>query len=128
MKVYGSGLSAPNGELVPLSLAVEEGELLFFSGQLALKKGIIQGDIEEQTTLIFDTLEIKLAELALTLDNVVKATIWLTNPSDFSRFNAVYRKRMSEPFPARSCVVSSLVLPGALIEIEIVASRAHRRA
>jgi len=126
MKAHGVGLTTPSGESLPLSSAVELDGLVFFSGQIALKDGQIRGDIEDQTNLVFDILEAKLAALDLSLENVAKATIWLTEASDFARFNSVYRKRMSAPYPARSCVLSTLMLSGALIELEIVAGRTRR--
>jgi 2-iminobutanoate/2-iminopropanoate deaminase len=128
MKVYGAGLKIPSGEALPLSSAVEAGGLLFFSGQLALQDGKLTGDIEAQTHLIFDLLDQKLADVGLSLANVAKSTVWLTDAADFAGFNAVYRKRLSEPYPARSCVVSALLIPRALLEIEIVASRTPRSA
>jgi 2-iminobutanoate/2-iminopropanoate deaminase len=126
MKAYGAGLTTPSGDVIPLSSAIETDGSFFFSGQVAVKDGKIPDGIEAQTELIFDILEAKLADLALTLDHVAKATVWLTDPSHFARFNAVYRKRVAQPYPARSCVVSDMVLPGALIEIEIVAGRSRR--
>jgi 2-iminobutanoate/2-iminopropanoate deaminase len=128
LKAHGAGLTTPRGDIIPLSSAIEADGLFFFSGQVALKDGPVPEDIEGQTNLIFDILGAKLADVGLSLDHVAKATVWLTDPSHFLRFNAVYRQRMAEPYPARSCVVSGMVLPGALIEIEIVAARTPRSA
>jgi 2-iminobutanoate/2-iminopropanoate deaminase len=128
LQTHGAGLTTPSGDLIPLSWAVEADGLVFFSGQVAVNEGRIPDGIEAQTDLIFDLLEAKLAELGLSLDHVAKATVWLTEPTHFGRFNAVYTARMGKPYPARSCVVSAMVLPGALVEIEIVASRSRRSA
>ena len=127
MKIYGADQVTPGGVL-PLSSAVEAQGLIFFSGQLAPRDPKAAGDIEAQTHLVFDQLEQKLADAGLSLDNVVKATVWLTDPAHFAGFNAVYGKRFSAPYPARSCVVSALVLPDALLEIEILAARTPRSA
>lgn len=128
MKIYGKPLIGPGGAAVPLSSAVETTDgLVFVSGQLALVDGKVEGDITAQTERTFDAISAVLAEAGMSLDNVVKATIWLTDPSDFADFNAVYAKRLPAPFPARSCVVSQLMLPNARVEIEVVASHEPRR-
>lgn len=127
MRIHGKPLIGPGGKIIPLSAAIETAGLVFVSGQLALVDGRVEGDITSQTELTFDAIAAILGESGLSLDNVVKATVWLTEPSDFAAFNAVYAKRLPAPFPARSCVVSQLVLPNARVEIEVVASREPRR-
>ncbi len=127
MRIHGKPLIGPGGKTIPLSAAIETDGLVFVSGQLALVDGKVEGDITVQTELTFDAIAAILGESGLSLDNVVKATVWLTEPSDFAAFNAVYAKRLPAPFPARSCVVSQLVLPNARVEIEVVASREPRR-
>jgi len=127
MKVHGGPLTGPDGHLLPLSAAVEVGGLVFVSGQLAIRDGRIDGDVAAQTGQVFDNIRALLAEAGLCLENVIKTTAWLTDPADFAAFNAVYAARLTAPFPARSCVVSQLVLPNARLEIEVVASRDHRR-
>jgi 2-iminobutanoate/2-iminopropanoate deaminase len=126
MRAHGAGPKIPSGDTLPLSSAVEAEGLFFFSGQLAMQDGRIPDGIEAQTDLILDILDRKLADLGLSLDNVAKSTVWLADAADFARFNAVYRRRLSEPYPARSCVVSSLLIPKALVEIEIVAASGAR--
>ncbi|MEO8779865.1 MAG: RidA family protein [Rhodanobacter sp.] len=127
MKFYGSQAITPSGVPVPLSGAVEIDGFVFLSGVLALQDGKITGGIEEQTEVIFDTISAILGQAGLTLDHVIKATIWLTDPNDFAAFNFVYGWRLRAPFPARSCVISQLVVPSARIEIEVVASRNKTR-
>jgi 2-iminobutanoate/2-iminopropanoate deaminase len=127
MKTYGGEVHGPGGRVLPLSLATELDDLLLISGQLALREGKVEGDIAQQTGVIFDSLEAILAQAGLTLDNVVKTTIWLSDSRDFPAFNSTYAGRLRAPYPSRSCVVSALVIPGARVEIEAVASRRHRR-
>jgi len=50
-------------------------------------------------------------------------TVWLKNPSDFAAFDAAYAECFGAHKPARSTVVSDLVLPAALIEIEVIVHR-----
>jgi len=128
MKFYGAEIVTPTGSRLPLSSAVEANGLVLLSGVLALRDGRIVEGIEEQTEVIFDTINTILGQAGLTLDHVIKTTIWLTEPSDFAAFNAVYGRRLTAPFPSRSCVISQLVAPGARVEIEVVASRNEVRA
>lgn len=59
--------------------------------------------------------------------DVVKTTLWLTDPADFAAVNAVYARHFPEPAPARSApIVVAIPLPGALISIEAIAVRSAR--
>jgi 2-iminobutanoate/2-iminopropanoate deaminase len=55
------------------------------------------------------------------LSAVVKATVWLTEVSDFAAFNRIYAQAFADTPPVRSTVVSGLVMPGAKVEIEVIA-------
>jgi 2-iminobutanoate/2-iminopropanoate deaminase len=111
-----------NGAVLPLSAGRVAGDWVFLSGQLALRDGNIAGDtIEEQTRVALDNVETLLALARLGFRDVVKTSVWLTCAGDFPGFNTAYAERFAEPYPARSTVVSGLLLPGALIEIEVVA-------
>jgi 2-iminobutanoate/2-iminopropanoate deaminase len=108
-----------------LSPAARSGELVFLSGQLALRDGALQGgDVTAQTHVVFDNIETVLTEVGLTLSNVVKATIWLRSAADFGTFNRAYAERFGDHRPARSAVVSELLIEGALVEIEVIAEAA----
>ena len=84
-------------------------------------------------TVIFDPLfctrtplvatEELLAKEGLSLKDVFKVTSWLVNKQDFAGYNAVYATRLSDPYPARTTVISDLAMPSALIEVEFMASR-----
>jgi reactive intermediate/imine deaminase len=127
MIFHGPRLIGPGGQELPLSLGVSLGDLVFLSGQVALRDGKLSGGIVEQTHIILNAIEAILADAQLTLDNVAKSTIWLTDAADFADFNKVYADRFRTPYPVRSTVVSQLAVPGALIEIEVVASRTGSR-
>lgn len=127
MRVHGDALVGPDGKPLPLSTAIEVDGLLFVSGQLALRNGRIEGDAAAQAEQVFDNILAILDQAGLGLENVIKTTVWLTDPADFAAFNTVYATRLFAPYPARSCVISQLVLPNARLEIEVVASRGHRR-
>lgn len=123
-KQLGGPLVSASGAVMPLSSAVEVNGILYLSGGLPLKDGKLAGeDIETQTNAVFDNIEALLAKEGLGLDSVFKMTTWLTRKEDFAGYNAVYGKRLADPYPARSTVICDLALPGALIEVEATAVR-----
>lgn len=127
MKRIGSPIVGPSGGPLPLSAAIEADGFVFVSGQIAMIDGKVTGnDVASQTAIVIDMIERILGEAGLGLAHVVRTGIWLTRAEDFASFNAVYAKRFSEPHPARATVVSELVVPGALVEIDAVAHRAGR--
>lgn len=108
-----------------LSQWTEAGSLVFVSGQLAFdaRRTISTNDIGAQTRQAVRNIELVLGEAGLGLRDVVKTTVWLAKAADFAAFNESYAAAFGETAPARSTVVSSLVLPEALVEIEAVARR-----
>jgi len=102
---------------------VSAGHLGFFSGILALDPdGVIRSEgIEAQTRRVLDSLNSLLHSHALTKNNIVKTTVWLRNAPDFWNFDAEYARFFGAHAPARSTVVSNLVLDDALIELEAIA-------
>ena len=122
-KIIGGELKLADGKPLPLSKGVRAGEFVFLSGQLGLDATgkLVGTDIEAQTTQALANVRDILREAGCSLDQVVKATVWLTQREDFARFNAVYASHFPTSPPVRSTVVSGLVLPGALVEIEVVA-------
>jgi 2-iminobutanoate/2-iminopropanoate deaminase len=116
------GKTDPNA--LPFSPAVELCGTLYFSGQMGFVDGQLSGDtITAQTEATIDNIERLLKHEGLSLRHVFKVTAWITRRADFADFNAVYRKRFTPPYPARSTVVSELVVEGALVEIEVSARR-----
>lgn len=109
----------------PLSRFVRAGQTVYISGQLArgADGAIVAGGFAAQARQALDNLRAALEAADCGLADVVKATVWLTDASDFAEFNAIYREYFTEPYPARSVVVSGLVAPGAMVEIEAVAYR-----
>lgn len=122
-EIVGGQLSLGDGTKLPLSKATRAGEFLFLSGQLALgDDGQLKGtDISTQTERCIENIRAVLAEVDGNLTNVIKATVWLVERRDFGSFNKIYAKHFPQNAPARSAVCSELMLPGALVEIEVVA-------
>jgi 2-iminobutanoate/2-iminopropanoate deaminase len=78
--------------------------------------------IEQQTEQTIDNIAAILEADAVTLDDVIKVNVHLSDTSLFSRYNAVYAKRFSRPYPVRTTVGSDLGhAPGMLIEIDCIA-------
>ena len=108
----------------PYSQAIRVGDLVFVSGQLALRPGeneLSGGSIQEQTDLIFQNLEAILAEAGSGLDKLVKTTVFLQSLDDFPGMNEVYKQHVGDQPPARSTVEVAKLPSGALVEIEAIA-------
>ena len=112
------------GSKIPLSPAYRVGNLLFLSGQLALntESELVGETIEQQTEQCFNNIGRILALAGAGFKDIVKCTVWLSRAEDFAAFNTSYAKHFSSDPPARSTVRSDLLIPGALVEIEAVAT------
>jgi 2-iminobutanoate/2-iminopropanoate deaminase len=110
----------------PYSQAIICGDFVFCSGQTPLDPKtmrLVGDDIETQTRQVLRNLEIVLNEAGLTLQNVVKTTVFLKRMSDFAQMNAVYAEIFEKHRPARSTIEVSQNPLDALIEIECIAAR-----
>jgi 2-iminobutanoate/2-iminopropanoate deaminase len=108
-----------------LAMIVDSDPLLFLSGQLPFDadRQIGATDIAGQTRQVVANLAAVLAGAGLSLDAVVKTNVWIRHAADFAGFDAAYAEMFGAHRPARSTVVSDLVLPAALVEIEAIARR-----
>jgi len=111
-------------QAVPLSLAVRAGDFVFTSGQVAFDDHgkVVEGGIEIQARVVLRRIEAILATAGCTMADVVKTTVWLADPRDFGRFNAVYAEFFPKDPPARSTVRADLMID-VKIEIEAIAYR-----
>jgi reactive intermediate/imine deaminase len=110
------------GVTFPLSKAVRAGDYVFLSGQVPFKDGapMTTGTIEDQTHVVMGMIKDLLATADCELTDVVKATVWLPNKADFMGFNTVYGGYFPDGPPARSTVVSGLMVDVKL-EVEVLA-------
>ena len=120
--------SSPNGPAAigPYSHGVWADDLLFLSGQTPIDPAtgaLVPGGMAEQTEQVFRNLEAVVTDAGLTMDDVVKCTVFLTTMEDFPEMNAVYGTHFGEPYPARSTVAVAGLPLGARVEIELVAKR-----
>lgn len=121
----GGGLASP--PTAALSPGIEDRGLLFISGQLAYSaeaRGIPPDmDVTAQTEVVMQRLDAILRAEGLSLANIVKVTIFLTDFNDFLTMNAVYSRWMREPFPARTTIGVAFLPFRARVEIEAIARR-----
>ena len=89
---------------------------------LGQEVGNADGGIKEQTRQSLTNVKAILEEASLSMDNVVKTTVFMADMNDFADMNAVYSEFFSEPYPARSAVAVKTLPKGALVEIEVVAA------
>lgn len=107
----------------PYSQAIQAGNFIFISGQIPLDQGgnLAQGDIAVQTGRVLENLQAILWTAGLSLLDVVKTTVFLTDLNDFAEMNQVYAEYFPESPPARSTIQVAALPRGAAIEIEAVA-------
>ncbi len=119
--------SAP-GALGPYSVAVEAGDFVFVSGQVAIdpvtgERG--PDDVAAQAKQIMLNLKAILGDVGLSLADVVKTTIFLADINDFPAVNDIYGGYFDEKPPARSTVQVAALPGGFLVEIEVIAARKY---
>ena len=110
----------------PYSQAIKTGNLLFLSGSLpfdpAGKTDYSKLDVTTQTRRVIDNIALTLSAAGLTLDDVVSATVYVTDVNDFAAVNAVYASYFKPPYPARTFVEVSNLLRGVKVEISVIAT------
>lgn len=120
-------VSTPNAPaaLGPYSQAVDTGSTVYCSGQLGLDPatGNLADGVQAQTHQALKNLQAVLNEAGLSLDNVVKTTVFVQDLADFGTVNEIYGTYFHGGFPARSCVQISALPKNALVEIECIAVR-----
>jgi 2-iminobutanoate/2-iminopropanoate deaminase len=122
--IHSSQAPAPIG---PYNQAILAGNMLYTSGQIALNPvsmELVLDSIEAETKQVMDNLVAVLAAAEMSLEQVVKSTIYLTDMNDFARVNEVYASYFNEETaPARE-TVQVVALPKQVhIEIAMVAIR-----
>lgn len=110
----------------PYNQAVQFGNMLFVSGQIALdpKTGeLVQGDIKEETQMVMKNLEAVLQEAGMDFSNVLKTTIFLMDMGQFAQVNEVYGSYFQENAPARETVQVAGLPKGVKVEISVIAAK-----
>lgn len=111
------------GAIGPYSQAIDAGSFVFISGQIPVnpETGNIAEGITAQTAQSIANIKAILAEAGLSVDSVVKTTVFLANMGDFAAMNEVYAANFTSPFPARSAVAVKDLPKQVLVEIEVIA-------
>ena len=124
MKKQIATTKAP-GAIGPYSQGIDVGSIVFVSGQIPVDPatGAIAEGITAQTTQSLANVKAILDEAGLTVDNVVKTTVFLADMGDFTAMNEVYASVFTAPFPARSAVAVKTLPKNVLVEIEVIAVR-----
>jgi 2-iminobutanoate/2-iminopropanoate deaminase len=108
----------------PYSQAIQAGEFLFISGQIAINPAsgnLEAGDLRSQTRRVLENIQAILSAAGSSLEAVVKTTIFLKNMADFSAVNEIYGSYFQENRPARATVEVSSLPKAADIEIDAIA-------
>ena len=113
-----------NGRRLSLSRAIRAGDFVFLTGQIPMQNGaaMTEGDIYAQTRVVLDDIKATLAMAECEVSDVVKAMVWLRDRADFPGFNEVYAEYFPTDPPARSAVISELLVD-VRVEVEVVAYR-----
>lgn len=109
----------------PYSQAIAVGNVLYTSGQLGIdpQTGELCSGVEAQTRQSLLNLSAILQSNGMSLADIVKTTVFVTDLKDFAAVNAVYQTFFTGDCPARSCVQVAALPKGGLVEIECVAVR-----
>ena len=109
----------------PYSQAIEVNGLIYTSGMIPVipATGEIVEGIEAQAKQALTNVKNLIEAAGLTLDNVVKTSVFIKNMADFAKVNEIYATFFTKDYPARSCVEVSALPKGVLIEVEVVAAK-----
>ncbi len=119
--IYASNAPEPIG---PYSQAIQAGNMLFMSGQIAIEKStglLVTTNIVDETTLVMKNFGEVLAAAGMNFSHVVKCTIFLKDMSQFSQVNEVYGKSFPSQPPARETVEVSRLPKDVNVEISCIA-------
>jgi len=123
MKEIVSTDKAP-GAIGPYSQAIKTNGMLFCSGQIPIDPAtgeFVEGGVPEQTEQVFKNLSAVLEAGGMSLDDVVKTTVFLADMGDFAAMNEVYGRYFDSNKPARATVQAAGLPRGAKVEIECIA-------
>lgn len=108
----------------PYSQAIAIDGRLYTSGQIGLDPAtgeMVDGGFEAQAKQVLKNLTAVLASAGCSFQDVIKATIYVSDMGDFGRLNELYGEAMGDHRPARSTVQAAALPKGALVEIDLVA-------
>ncbi|MBX2965216.1 MAG: RidA family protein [Cyclobacteriaceae bacterium] len=119
--IYSSDAPEPIG---PYSQAIQAGNMLFVSGQIAIERStgnLVSGSIPEETHQVMKNLKAVLQAANMDFSNVVKCSIFLKDMNSFAEVNAVYGEYFKTSPPARETVEVSRLPKDVRVEISCIA-------
>jgi 2-iminobutanoate/2-iminopropanoate deaminase len=111
----------------PYSQAVQAGNMLFISGQIAIDPAsnhLIDGGIQDEAKQVMKNLEAVLTSAGFTFENVVKTSIFLSDMNHFAEVNEIYGSYFNSDFPARETVAVLGLPKNVNVEISVIAVKA----
>lgn len=108
----------------PYSQAVQAGNMLFLSGQIAIDPAtneLVAGTVTDEARQVMRNIEALLSEAGFSFSNVVKTTIFLTDMKYFGAVNEVYGSYFSNDYPARETVAAAGLPKNVNVEISVTA-------
>ncbi len=119
--VYSENAPEPIG---PYSQAIQAGNMLFVSGQIAIQKStgqFIIGNIEEETIQVMTNIGDILTAAGMDFSNVVKSSIFMKDMNNFPKINEVYGRYFKDNAPARESIEVSRLPKDVNVEISCIA-------
>jgi 2-iminobutanoate/2-iminopropanoate deaminase len=114
------------GAIGPYSQAIVSGGVLYCSGQIGLDPAtgnLVDGGFEAEARQVLANLAAVVKAAGMTLADAVKLTVYVVDLADFPRLNEIFTTVLEQPYPARATVQVSALPRGAVVEIDMVATR-----
>lgn len=110
----------------PFSPAVQVGNTIYFSGKIGVSeetRGMTEGRIQAETRNIMESFRELFQEMGIGFEDLVKATVYITDIDDYRGLNEVYAEYFPDGAPARAALEVSDLVAGAIVEISFIAVR-----
>lgn len=120
--IYTSKAPSPIG---PYSQAVQSNNSVYVSGQIAIEAStgqLITDNIKKETRQVLANIKAILDAAGLTMDHIIKSTIYIRDMNDFAEINEVYGSFFSDNFPARETIEVSRLPKDVNVEISVIAA------
>ncbi|MGL5099887.1 MAG: RidA family protein [Fusobacteriaceae bacterium] len=127
MKRIISTTNAPSA-IGPYSQAIEINGTLYVSGQIPFVPAtmtVVSEDVKEQTRQSLENVKAILHAAGYSLEDVVKAGVFIKDMNDFALINEVYNEYLGDVKPARACVEVARLPRDVKIEIEVIAVKSN---
>jgi 2-iminobutanoate/2-iminopropanoate deaminase len=109
----------------PLSQAIRHDDTVYVSGNVPVDPetgDLVEGGVGPQTRQVLENVEAILDAAGTSMDNVIRAGVFMTDMDSFGEMNEVYEAFMSEPYPARTAVKAEMANPDIRVEIDVIAA------